>query len=84
MVWVQPLAQEFPHATGEEKKKKNSNELIYETEQSHRHRTQTYGYQRGKGEGKDKLGIWNEQIYSTIYKTDKQEFPSWLSENESD
>ena len=29
--------------------------------------------ERGK---KDKLGVWNEQIYTTIYKIDKQQGPT--------
>ena len=40
------------------------------TKRSHRHRKQTYGYQRGK-DGRNKLGVWDEQIHSTIYKRDK-------------
>ena len=37
----------------ESKKKSDTDELIYKTEQTqtHRHRKQTYGYQRGKAEG---------------------------------
>ena len=37
------------HLYVESKKKKDTNELIYKTEQTHRHRKQIYGYQRGKG-----------------------------------
>ena len=43
------------------------NSLIKQ-KQTHRHRKQTYGYQRGKGGGMDKLGVWDQQIQTTIYK----------------
>ena len=36
--------------------------------QIHRLREQTYEYQGGKG--KDKLGIWDQQILTTISKSD--------------
>ena len=35
-----------------------------------------YGYHREKERGKDKLGVWDSQIHSTIYtiyKTEKQQ-----------
>ena len=35
----------------------------------HRCRKQTYGYQKGKGVGRDKLGVWDYHIQTTIYKT---------------
>ena len=35
--------------------------------QIHRPRRQIYGYQRGKG-GRAKLGVWDEQIHTTVYK----------------
>ena len=53
--------------------KNNINEPIYKTKQTHRHRKQIYGYQRGKGSGRDKLGVWDEQIYTTTHKIDKQQ-----------
>ena len=28
----------------------------------------TYSFQKGKLEGRDKLGVWDEQIHTTIYK----------------
>ena len=33
------------------------------------------GIKRGKG-GRDKLGVWDEQIHSTIYRIDKQQGPT--------
>ena len=44
--------------------------LFTKEKQTLRHRKQTYGYQRGKA-GRDKLGIWDLQIYTTIYKIKK-------------
>ena len=32
-----------------------------------------HGYQRGKVVGRDKLGIWNWHIHTTIFKIDKQQ-----------
>ena len=43
--------------------------------QTHRHRKQIYGYQRGKG-GRDRLGVWDQQIQTTIYKRGKQQGPT--------
>ena len=45
---------------------------IQKQKQTHRHRKQTYGYQRGKGVGRDKLGVWDQQIQTSVYKIDKQ------------
>ena len=45
--------------------------LLKKQKQAHRCRKQTYGYQRGM-EG-DKLGVWDQQIQTTIYKIDKQQ-----------
>ena len=35
-----------------------------------------HGYQRGKQRGRDKLGAWDWQIHTTLYKTDKQQDPT--------
>ena len=39
------------------------------TKQKHtfRHRKQTYGYWRGKDGRRDKLGIWDSQIHTSVY-----------------
>ena len=51
--------------------------LSTKQKQTHRHREQTYGYQRGKVEvGRDKLGVRDQLIYTTIYKIDKQQGPT--------
>ena len=39
----------------------------------HRHRKQIYGYQREKRVGRDKLALWDQKIYFTIYEIDKQQ-----------
>ena len=44
--------------------------LFTRQKQIHRHRKQTYDYQRGRG-GRGKLGAWDEQIHTTIYKIGK-------------
>ena len=46
--------------------------LFTKQKQTHRHRKQIYGYQMGKA-GTDKLGVWDRQIHTTIYKIDKQQ-----------
>ena len=46
--------------------------LFIKQKQTHSHRKQVYGYQRGK-EGRDKLGVWDQQIHTTIYKIDKEQ-----------
>ena len=51
--------------------------LFTKQKQTHRHRKQTYGYQKGNGGGRrDKLGVWDYQIQTTIYKIDKQQSPT--------
>ena len=35
-----------------------------------------HGYQTEKGLEKDKLGVWNQQIQTTVYKIDKQQSPT--------
>ena len=46
--------------------------LYTKQKQTHRHRKQTHDYQRGKGV-RDKLGAWDQQIQTTIYKIDEQQ-----------
>ena len=43
--------------------------------QTHRHREQTCGCQGGGGR-EDKLGVWDQQIQTTIYKVDKRQGPT--------
>ena len=49
--------------------------LFTKQKETHRHRKQIYGYQRGKAGG-DKVGVWDQQIQTTIYKIDKQQGPT--------
>ena len=49
--------------------------LFTKPKQTHRYRKQSYGYPSGR-EGKDKLGVLDLQIHTTIYKTDKQQGPT--------
>ena len=41
--------------------------------QIHRQRKQTYDAQRGEEGRRDKLGVWDQQIFTTICKIDKQQ-----------
>ena len=50
--------------------------LFIKEKQIYRHRKQTYGYQRGKAEGRDKLGVWDQEIQTIIYKINKQQGPT--------
>ena len=45
------------------KLKHDGNELIYKTKQTHRHTKQAMVT---KGEWENKLGVWDEQIQTTI------------------
>ena len=47
--------------------------VFTEQKQTHRHRKETYGYQRGKVVGRDKLGIWNGHIHTTIFKINNKD-----------
>ena len=49
--------------------------LFTKQKQTHRHRKQTYGYQKGGGE-RDKLGVWDENIHTTMFKIDNQQGPT--------
>ena len=55
--------------------KYDTNELIYETERD-RHREQTCGCQGGGGWERDKLGVWDQQMQTIIYRMDKQQGPT--------
>ena len=41
--------------------------LLAKQKQTHIPRNQTFGYQRGKRKGRDKLGVWDEWMHTTIY-----------------
>ena len=44
--------------------------LLAKEKQTHTHRKQICVYQRGKA-GEGKLGVWDEQIHTAVYKIDK-------------
>ena len=43
---------------------------------THKHRKQTHAYQRGREQGGNKLGLWDQQTQTTIYKIGKQQGPT--------
>ena len=47
--------------------------LFTKQKQIHRHRKQTYSYQRGKIWGRDKLGVWDWQVQTTIHKINNKD-----------
>ena len=47
--------------------------LFTKQTQTHRHREQAHCYEKRKGWGTDKLGVWDQQIQTTIYTVDKQQ-----------
>ena len=47
--------------------------LFTKQKQTHRLQKQTYGNQRGNvGWGRDKSGVWDEHIHTTLYKIENQ------------
>ena len=46
--------------------------LLTKQKQTHRHRKQPCGSQGGGGWGRDGLGVWDEQMQTSIYRADKQ------------
>ena len=56
--------------------------LFTKQKQTQRHGKQTYGYpKQEKGWKRDKLGVWDQQIHTAVYKTDKQQSPTYNSWN---
>ena len=57
--------------------------LFTKQKQTHRQRKQNYGYPKGKaaGLGEDKLGVWQQQIHTAVYKTNKQPGPTYRTGN---
>ena len=49
--------------------KNDANEFVYKTEIDFQCRKRTWG-------DKDKLGVWDQQIHTITYKTDKQRGPT--------
>ena len=50
--------------------------LFIKQNKTHRYRKQNHGYQRRKGWGEIQFGIWDEQILTAIYITNKQQGPT--------
>ena len=50
--------------------------LFTKEKQTHRNRKQTYGYQKGNVVGKDKLGVWDSHIHTSINQVDNQQGPT--------
>ena len=50
--------------------------LFTEQIQTHRLRKQTYGSHKRKKVERDKLGVWDENIHTTVYKIDRQQGPT--------
>ena len=54
--------------------------IFTKQKQTHRHRKQTYSYQRGKG-GRDKLGVRDQQIHTTVQKQINNRDPLYSTGN---
>ena len=54
--------------------KYDTNELTYKTKQTHR--KQTMVTKGEKGSSRDELGVWGQQIQTSLCKTDKQQDPT--------
>ena len=52
--------------------------LSMKQKQTHRRREQACGCQGGGGWGRDRLGVWDQQMQTIIYRTDKQQGPILL------
>ena len=52
------------------------NELIYKTEIDSQTLSTNIWIPKGKGGGRENLGVWNEQIHTTVYKTNKPKGPT--------
>ena len=46
--------------------------LSMKKKQTHRHGEQTCGSQGGEGQGRDRLGVWDQQMQTVIYRVYKQ------------
>ena len=58
------------------KKKMIQMNLLTKQKQTHRLRKRIYGYQGGRVGWRDRLGVWDWHIHTTIYKIDKQQGPT--------
>ena len=56
--------------------KNDTNELIYKTETLTDLENQVYGYQREGVKGRDRLGVWDWHVHSTIFKINNKQGPT--------
>ena len=49
--------------------------IFTKQQQTCQHKQQSYGHQRGGGT-RDKLGVWGQNIHTTIYETGNQQGPT--------
>ena len=58
--------------------KNDTNELIYKTVTDSQTQKTNLWLPKGKGGGqrRNKLGVWDQQIHTTIYKIDKKQGPT--------
>ena len=56
--------------------KNDTKELIYKTEIDSQTLKNKFMTTKGKREGRDKLGVWDLHVHTTIYKTDSQQGPT--------
>ena len=56
--------------------KYDANEPTCEIQTDHKHRNQTCGCQWGGSWGRDKLGVWDSQMPTSIYRKEKQLSPT--------
>ena len=50
--------------------------LFTKQKQTNRFREWTYGYQGGRVEGRNRLGVWDWQVHTAIFKIDNQQGPT--------
>ena len=46
---------------------------VTKQKQTYRYREQTSGYWWGEGRGRGKIGVWDQEIQTTMYKIKKQQ-----------
>ena len=55
--------------------------LFTEQKQTYRYQKQTHAYQKGNKAGRGKLGAWDEQAHTAVYKIDNEQEPTvWHGE----
>ena len=56
--------------------KNDTNEFIYKTEILTDLENQVYGYQGEGVKGRDRLGVWDWHVHSTIFKINNKQGPT--------